>query len=219
MAIDFITYLRVSTSQQNESGLGLTAQRVACQAFTRSGNVIAEFVEVESGKRNDRPQLLAALDQCRQTGATLVVAKLDRLARNVAFVSKLMESNVEFLAADNANASRLTIHILAAVAENEAMLISQRTKAALAAAKARGVQLGNPNLTDNQRRKGSLRGGSTMAEKASRYHAAIVPMIQSLRAEGLTFTAIAATINEQGFRTQRGKLYSGEAIRRLFARI
>ena len=218
MTRNFIVYLRVSTTGQQESGLGLEAQRAACEAFTRSGALLAEYVEVESGGKSDRPELLAALDHCRQTGATLVVAKLDRLARNVAFVSALMESGIEFIAADNPSANKLTIHILSAVAESEREAISQRTIAALQAAKARGVVLGNPNLTSEQRKRGSQRGGTTMAERARRFHAAIMPLIQALRADGLSFAAIALSINGQGFRTQRGKLYSGEAVRRLFAR-
>ena len=185
MTRNFITYLRVSTTRQGDSGLGIEAQRAACEAFTRGGALLAEYVEVESGGKSDRPELARALDHCRQTGATLVVAKLDRLARNVAFVSSLMESGIEFIAADNPAATKLTIHILAAVAESEREAISQRTKAALAAAKARGVQLGNPNLTSEQRSKGSQRGGSTMKAKAKRFHAVIMPMIQSLRTDGL----------------------------------
>ena len=142
----FVAYLRVSTEGQGRSGLGLEAQREAvARHVTGAGGVIAaEFVEVESGRKKDRPQLAAALAACRSGRTTLVIAKLDRLARNVAFVSNLMESGVEFVAADMPAVNRLTVHILAAVAEEEARMISARTKAALAAAKARGVQLGNP---------------------------------------------------------------------------
>ena len=144
----FVAYLRVSTDKQGRSGLGLEAQRAAVAAHVDGtrGQIVSEFVEVESGRRKDRPQLAAALDACRALRAILVIAKLDRLARNVAFVSNLMESGVEFVAADMPTVNRLTIHILAAVAEEEARMISARTKAALAAAKARGVRLGNPQL-------------------------------------------------------------------------
>src|SRR3954470_682484 len=139
-----VAYYRVSTDKQGRSGLGLDAQREAVRAFLdgKGWPPVAEFVEVESGKRKDRPKLTEAMAACRLYGATLVIAKLDRLARNVAFVSALMESGVEFVAADFPQANRLTIHILAAVAEHEAEMVSKRTKDALAAAKARGQRLG-----------------------------------------------------------------------------
>jgi len=142
MAGKFVSYLRVSTDRQGRSGLGLEAQRTAVSDYLAGRTLIAEVVEVESGKRADRPKLTEALALCRAHRATLIIAKLDRLARNVAFVSNLMESGVEFTAVDFPQANRLTIHILAAVAEHEAGMISARTKAALAAAKARGVKLG-----------------------------------------------------------------------------
>ena len=140
----FVAYYRVSTDRQGKSGLGLEAQREAVQSYLNGGSwtLAAEVTEVESGRRNDRPELDRALGLCRLYGATLVVAKLDRLARNVAFISKLMESGIDFVAVDFPQANRLTI--LSAVAEHEAAMISQRTRAALAAARARGVKLGNP---------------------------------------------------------------------------
>src|SRR5215213_4230202 len=139
----WVVYLRVSTDRQGRSGLGLEARRVAVASYLAGhGRIVAEVLEVESGRRNDRPELERALALCRAHRATLLVAKLDRLARNVAFVSRLMESGVEFMAADFPQANRLTIHILAAVAEHEARMISDRTRAALAAAKVRGVVLG-----------------------------------------------------------------------------
>ena len=137
-----IAYYRVSTARQGRSGLGLEAQRLAVQTYLCNQRPLYEFVEVESGTSCDRPQLQAALAACRVHRATLIIAKLDRLARNVAFVSALMDAGVEFLACDFPQANRLTIHILSAVAEHEAKMISERTKAALAAAKARGTRLG-----------------------------------------------------------------------------
>lgn len=140
----WITYLRVSSTKQGASGLGLEAQRVAVAQYIANvgGELLAEYVEIESGKVNDRPVLQEALALCRKLGAVLVIAKLDRLARNVAFISSLMEARTEFIAVDFPAANRLMLHILAAFAEHEREQIGLRTKAALAAAKARGVQLG-----------------------------------------------------------------------------
>src|SRR5262249_39398146 len=144
----FIAYFRVSTAAQGRSGLGLEAQAEAVQRHVAgtSGELVGSYREVESGTNTTRPELGAALAACRSTGATLLVAKLDRLARNVAFVANLMESNVDFVAADCPTANRLTLHILSAMAEYEREQISTRTKAALKAAKTRGLRLGNPQL-------------------------------------------------------------------------
>src|SRR5207248_11540648 len=151
----FVAYYRVSTDRQGKSGLGLDAQREAVTSYLNGGSwqLVQEFVEVESGKRADRPQLAAALAACRKHKAKLVIAKLDRLSRNLPFVATLMESGVEFVAVDNPHANKLTIHILAAVAQHEREMISERTKAALAAARARGTQLGNPILAAAAKRR------------------------------------------------------------------
>jgi DNA invertase Pin-like site-specific DNA recombinase len=159
-----------------------------------------EFVEVESGKRSDRPQLAAALAACKKNKAKLVVAKLDRLARNVAFISKLMESGVEFIAADMPFANKLTIHILAAVAEHEREAISDRTKQALAAAKARGVKLGGPKLAEAQRN-----GSEKNRENADRFATNTKPVIEQIRKSGITtLRGIAAALNARGVPTARG---------------
>jgi DNA invertase Pin-like site-specific DNA recombinase len=144
----FISYLRVSTDKQGERGYGLDAQRKAVSDYLNGGSwqLLEEFVEVESGKRSDRPQLAAALAACKKHRARLVIAKLDRLSRNVAFIATLMDGKVEFVCCDFPSANRLTLHILAAVAEHEREMISARTSAGLAAAKAKGVKLGNPAL-------------------------------------------------------------------------
>src|SRR4051794_1999837 len=145
----YIAYYRVSTDRQGASGLGLEAQRATVLRHLATDQLAAEYTEVESGKKHtNRPQLLAALQECRKRRATLVIAKLDRLGRNVAFISALMESGAEFVCCDNPHANRLMLHMLAAFAEHEREQISQRTKAALAAAKARGVKLGNPRPLD-----------------------------------------------------------------------
>src|SRR5215510_6853364 len=144
----FISYLRVSTDKQGERGYGIEAQRKAVEDYLNGGNwqLVGEYVEVESGKRNDRPQLAAALAACRKHKAKLIIAKLDRLSRNVAFIAALMDSKIEFVCCDFPTANRLTLHILAAVAEHEREMISQRTRAGLAAARERGVKLGSPKL-------------------------------------------------------------------------
>src|SRR5215831_21402287 len=165
----FVAYYRVSTARQGKSGLGLEAQRAAVSDHLNGGSwqLLAEFTEVESGKRSDRPKLAEALKACRLKGAKLIIAKLDRLARNVAFISNLMESNVEFEAVDFPQANRLTIHILAAVAEHEAKVISERTRAALAAAKRRGVKLGGYRAGAKLTAKARQAGYAARAERAN----------------------------------------------------
>ena len=187
----FVAYYRVSTDKQGQSGLGLDAQRAAVELHARSvgAEVIAEFQDVESGRKADRTGLAAALATCRGKRATLLIAKLDRLARSVAFISNLMEGGVDFVAADMPSVNRLTVHVLAAVAEHEREMISQRTKAALAAAKVRGTRLGNPRLPAT----GTLAlvqapatpGGRTRAAAAqARSVAAYGPVAEKARAEG-----------------------------------
>lgn len=202
----FVAYLRVSTEGQGRSGLGLEAQReaVARHVAGAGGAISAEFVEVESGRKKERPQLAAALATCRASRATLVIAKLDRLARNVAFVSNLMESGVEFVAADMPVVNRLTVHILAAVAEEEARMISARTKAALAAAKARGVRLGNPHVLAGDP-SASTKGNAVQIENARRRSAAVLPIIERARRAGaVTLAEIAEALMARGVPAPRG---------------
>ncbi len=203
----FISYLRVSTDKQGRSGLGLEAQREAVSSWLNGGcwQLLQEFIEIESGKKNDRPQLREALAGCKATGATLVVAKLDRLARNVAFVSALMESGVDFLAVDFPTANRLTIHILAAVAEHEAQAISDRTRAALARAKARGTKLGTNNLTEAGTVKGHQVAEQVRKAQADQFAQDRYPQIVRLQKEGLSLNAIARQLNTEGILGARGK--------------
>jgi DNA invertase Pin-like site-specific DNA recombinase len=198
----FIAYLRVSTARQGDSGLGLDAQRAAVQAFARQhgGMIVASHVEVESGKRSDRPELAKALDAARKGKATLLIAKLDRLARNVAFIAGLMDAGVDFVACDQPFASRLTLHILAAVAEDEARRISERTKAALQAAKARGIKLGSPIAAETAAKARAAR--SSYAAKANATTRAVIVDIQ--RAGVSTLAAIAKTLEARGVRTPAG---------------
>lgn len=147
---NYVAYLRQSTTKQEKSGLGIEAQRNIIHSFVKEGLIIAEFVETESGKKSDRPKLQEALALCRKTNSILIVAKLDRLSRNVAFTSKLLESDVEITFCDFPQANRLILHIISSIAEYEANLISQRTRLSLKAKKERGVQLGkSENLMKN----------------------------------------------------------------------
>ena len=218
----FVSYLRVSTDRQGKSDLGLEAQRKAVEDYLNGSSriLVAEFVEVESGKHDARPKLAEALAMCRRCGATLIIAKLDRLARNIAFISNLMESGVEFVAADFPQANRLTVHILAAVAEHEA--ISRRTKKALAAAKARGVKLGSDrgNLDPAARAKAIAASRATRLAKACQQAADLKPVIEDLRAAGATSPhQLAAGLNWRGIRTARGGLWSATQVRRVLERM
>ena len=198
----WVSYLRVSTDKQGKSGLGLEAQRKAVLDFLDGGHwaLAAEFVEIESGKRSDRPQLAAALAACKKLKAKLVIARLDRLARNVHFISGLMETKVQFVACDMPEATPFMLHIYAAVAEQEARAISVRTKAALAAAKARGVKLGGPKLKQAQRN-----GWKTNTVNAERFAANVLPVIEKIRARGATsLRAIAAELTARNIPTARG---------------
>jgi DNA invertase Pin-like site-specific DNA recombinase len=202
----WVSYLRVSTDKQGASGLGLEAQRKAVADYLNGGKwtLAVEFVEIESGRRSDRPQLAAALAACKKHKAKLVVAKLDRLARNVAFTAKLMESGVEFIATDMPFANKLTIHILAAVAEHEREAISDRTRQALAAAKARGMKLGGPKLADAQRN-----GSQANRAKADQFAANTKPVIEQMRRSGITsLREIAAALNARGVPTARGGVWT-----------
>ena len=225
MATTVIGYLRVSTKGQGESGLGIEAQHAAVEGYCKQAGATFTmcYTEVESGKRADRPELARALAHARRSKATLVVAKLDRLARNVAFLSALMDSKVPFVACDNPHANRLTLHILAAVAEAEAVAISQRTKAALAAYKARGGKLGAElpqcrNLTQEDRRKGARQAGVAVAKAAAEAYADLRPTLADLRGKGLSLQAIADELNTQGHTTRRGKPWNPVQVARVLAR-
>jgi DNA invertase Pin-like site-specific DNA recombinase len=220
---NFVAYYRVSTAKQGQSGLGLDAQRQAVADYLNGGrwSLLREFTEIESGKRDDRPQLLAALAYAKATGSTLVIAKLDRLARNVAFIANLMESRTKFVAADMPEANDLTIHVLAAVAEHERKAISQRTKDALVAAKARGTRLGNPNGARALRVAGRGNSDAVAAVKANAdAHAAQVrPIIDAMRGEGITsLHAIAKALNDRGILTARGGAWYATSVKNLLVR-
>jgi DNA invertase Pin-like site-specific DNA recombinase len=202
----WISYLRVSTGRQGKSGLGLEAQRTSVTDFLNGGQwkLVKEFVEVESGKRADRPQLEAALAACRLHGAKLVIAKLDRLSRDAHFLLGLDKAGVDFVAADMPNANRLTVGIMAMVAEEERRMISARTRAALDAAKKRGVVLGG-NRGAKPTAKMRARARAVVQQRADARAADIGPTIKALQAAGATsLRAIAAGLNQQGIPTSRG---------------
>lgn len=217
MVDSFVTYFRVSTQKQGSSGLGLDAQRqTVAQYLTGSPRtVLAEFVEVETGKGANaldrRPELRAALDLCKKSGATLLIAKLDRLARNVHFVSGLMESKVKFVACDLPEANQLTIHIMAAFAEHEARRISERTRDALAAAKARGVVLGATGPANLKRHTQERQAASSV------FSARLMPLLKGFASQGLTRRAMVVQLNSLGIKAPRGGAWSLGQVQRLIA--
>lgn len=222
-AKNYIAYYRVSTDRQGRSGLGLEAQQAAVRGFVNCGQLMAEYTEVETGKRADRPTLSKALAHARRIGATLVIAKLDRLARNVAFTATLMESGADFLACDLPNANKLTIHILAAVAEDEARRVSERTIAALAAYKARGGLLGSnhPKCRPVSRaaaKKGSPIGARRVAEQARKAYSDILPMMRQLRDAGYSLRQIALRLNESDHVTRNGRPWNATQVKRVLDR-
>jgi DNA invertase Pin-like site-specific DNA recombinase len=210
MAGPFVAYYRVSTDRQGRSGLGLEAQQAAVRSCLGNETAIAEFTEVETGKRNDRPELEKALALCRRRKARLVIAKLDRLSRNLAFIAALMDASIEFVAVDNPHATRLTLHILAAVAEHEREMIADRTKAALGAAKARGVRLG--------------RHGADHLAPAN--HAAamdraqqLAPVLMELKGAGMSARQMAAELTARHIPAMNGGKWHAQTMLRASDRI
>lgn len=205
----FVAYERVSTARQGRSGLGLEAQRKAIDDFAvlRGAEVIGRFTEIESGGKSDRPELAQAVNLAKLTGATLVIAKLDRLSRNAAFLLTLRDSGARFLAVDMPEANDLTVGIMALVAQQEREAISRRTKEALAAAKARGVKLGNPNGAAALRRagKGGVALRRTVTQNADRFAFSLAPVVADLQKNGhTTLRSLAEALNARGILTRRG---------------
>lgn len=217
----FVSYLRVSTDRQGASGLGLEAQREAVkQHLAGRGELMAEFLEVESGKNNDRPQIRRALADAKRKGAVLVIAKLDRLARNVAFVSGLLETGVEIEAADMPHASRFEWHIRAAIAEEEGRAISARTKAALQAAKARGVALGSRNPAIREAlESGQAQSIATRKAAADNHAAALAGRFEVMQREGLSLRQMAERLNSEGVATVRGGQWYAATVRNVLGRL
>jgi DNA invertase Pin-like site-specific DNA recombinase len=198
----FVAYYRVSTDKQGKSGLGLDAQRQAVENYLNGGNwkLISEFTEVESGKNSDRPQLRAAQAACKKHKAKLVIAKLDRLSRNVAFIANLLEAGTDFVAADNPHANKPMVQMMAVFAEMERDAISKRTKEALAAARARGVRLGNPRLAQARAEVNAAR-----QEAADSFAAGVLPIIRQIQKSGISsLRGVAKALSARGVKTARG---------------
>ena len=219
-----VAYERVSTARQGRSGLGLEAQRKAIDDYAdaKDATILARFTEVETGRKNDRPELEKALQLARLTGATLVIAKLDRLSRNAAFLLTLRDSGVSFVAVDMPEANDLTVGIMALVAQQEREAISRRTKEALAAAKARGVKLGNPNGAAALRRAGedgaALR--KTVTANADAFAESLAPVVEDVRGKGhVTLRAIVTEFNAKGIRTRRGGRWHVSTVRNLLLQL
>lgn len=219
----YIAYFRVSTARQGRSGLGLDAQRDAVETYLKSvrGDLIETFVEVESGSKDDRPDLEAALAMCRVHNATLIIAKLDRLARNVEFIARLMNSRVEFIATDMPEANRLTVHIMAAMAEHEREMISTRTKAALAQAKARGVKLGGDRGNIHLHAKtGASKSAAVRSAAANNRALDLLPLVRDAVGSGPTsLSSVAKTLNERGVSAARGGSWSRAQVKSLIDRL
>jgi DNA invertase Pin-like site-specific DNA recombinase len=233
MSSRFVAYYRVSTAKQGASGLGLEAQRRAVAEHLQgtAGELVGEFEEIETGKRADRPALAAAIERCRLTGSRLLIAKLDRLSRNVHFLTGLEEQGVDFVACDMPEANRLTVHIMAAVAQQEREAISARTKAALWSIKARLAEGGeHVSRRSGQAltKLGSPRGLSvsrpdlgTKAKigKADHFADRVRPTLTSLRGEGLSLGGVAARLNEMRVRTPRGGEWTATGVKRVLDRV
>lgn len=214
----YVVYYRVSTKKQAVSGLGLDAQKTIVRNYLKDSNsIVAEYIEVETGKSTNRPKLNEALLCCKEHNATLIVAKLDRLARNLHFVTSLQSANIDFLCCDMPTANRLTIHIISAIAENEALLISQRTKQALAEKKKQGVKLGNPQnngLTIQSIAKGcKIRKENAYYDERNKKAGTLVLM---MRNNGSKWSDIVRQLNDNGFRTRRNCMFDITAVKRLF---
>jgi DNA invertase Pin-like site-specific DNA recombinase len=212
----WVAYYRVSTDRQGDSGLGLGAQKRCVNDYLNGGNwtLAAGYTEVETGKRSDRPQLAAALAACKRLKAKLIVAKLDRLSRNVAFISTLINSGVEFVAADMPHANKMTLQVLAVFAEHEADVISERTRRALAEAKARGIKLGGPNQPE-----AAKLGAKANKANAERFAANVLPIIREIQASGvITLRGVARALDARGIQSARGSPWSAEAVSNVLKR-
>ena len=210
----FIAYFRVSTSRQGNSGLGLEAQKAAVLSFLNNKPLLAEFTDIETGKNDFRPELIKAIDIAKQTNSTLEIAKLDRLSRNLTFISTLMDTKVKFICCDMPDANELTISIFGALAQWERQRIADRTRSALTALKARGKKLGTPeNFTEQARKLGTIKLQQIAQSNPNNQKARKV--VNLLHKNGKSLREIAIELNEAGFKTSRGSNFGPEQVRRL----
>lgn len=217
---NYVSYLRQSTVKQELSGLGVEAQREIIQNFIKDKKPITEYIETESGRKSDRPKLIEALGECRKTGATLIVAKLDRLSRNVAFTSKLLESDVEIVFCDFPEANKLVLHIISSIAEYEAGLISQRTKQSLKAKKARGIKLGKPENLLGKLDQAIKNSNQTNRQKAldNPNNRRAASMLKVLAKENKSLSEMARILNKEGFVTAKGSQFKASQVAVLLKR-
>ena len=225
MQTKFVSYLRVSTGRQFRSGLGLAAQKQAVEAYVsgRGGSIVREFTEVESGANDARPKLTEALAFAGRAKAVLLVAKLDRLSRSIAFIAKVLDSGAAFAAVDMPEANHLTLHIMGSMAQHERKMISDRTKAAMQVAKSKGKRFGThdprvPTLTAKARQKGSVLGAEANRSKALRECRDLLPYVTTLRAKGCSLRSIAQRLSDDGHETRTGKQWSAPQVLRLLRR-
>ena len=215
---NYVSYLRVSTEKQGKSGLGLEAQKAAVLKFVGTNNIIAEFQENESGKNDNRIELLKAIDYAKNNNATLLIAKLDRLSRNASFILSLQNSKVDFICADMPDANSFTIGIFALLAQQEREMISARTKAALQAKKEQGYKLGSPdNLTNSARERSIEVRISKAVNNENNIKAAA--LIKSLAAQNNSLRQIAETLNNAGFKTSKNQKFEAMTVKRLLDKI
>lgn len=222
MSRKYVSYLRVSTDKQGRSGLGLEAQRNSIHSYLKGsdGELLGEYVEVESGKNTSRPKLTEALKHCRLTGATLVIAKLDRLSRNAHFLLTLQEEGVKFVAADMPEANNLTVGIMALVAQQEREAISKRTKEALRQAKERGQKLGNPNGAAHLRGRGNSEAVESVRRNADEFAESLRESLKELIDDGVTSArGIAKRLNQMGILTARGGQWHQSTVSNLMKRL
>ena len=210
--LNYVAYYRVSTQQQGRSGLGLEAQQYTVEQYCKNGLILQSFTDIESGKHNQRPELMKAIELCKQTNSILIIAKLDRLSRNSVFIGQLMESKINFKCCDMPEADSFTIHIFAALAQREREMISNRTKQALKALKDRGIKLGSPNNVNGEHCE-LMRSKRKPKEYDSKL------MLTIKKCKGNTLQSIADELNKAGYTTTKNKQFTQVQIHRLLKRI
>jgi DNA invertase Pin-like site-specific DNA recombinase len=219
-AMKYVAYFRVSTVKQGRSGLGMDAQRKMVSDFVAAngGEIVSEYAEIESGKNDNRPELMKAMKHASLVNARLLVGKLDRLSRDLNFITSLQKSNIEFQIADMPGCDSFTIHIFGAMAQKEREMISARTKAGLAAAKARGVKLGTNNLKPEMIHEASAKGVMIRRQNADTFAARVRPVIEAMLAQGRSLRSVAGELDSLGVQTARGGAWTATAVKNAIGR-